>query len=74
MEITAKRPTSRAGTGIVERRFELRRQDDTVLQVGFSDMMIAYRPEANAAAPGSPDGPLRRRLQGGAAAFSGAGF
>ena len=52
MEITAKRPTSRAGTGIVERRFELRRQDDTVLQVGFSDMMIAYRPEANAAAPG----------------------
>ena len=43
MEIVAKRLTSR-GAGIIERRFELRRQDGAVLQVGLSDMMIALRP------------------------------
>lgn len=45
MEITGKRLVSSGATGIIERRFDLIDPADEVIQTGFSDMMIARKPQ-----------------------------
>lgn len=45
MEFVAKRLTAKGNAGVIERLFTLRKQDGGVLQTGYSDMMIALRPE-----------------------------
>ena len=45
MEITGKRLVSSGATGIIERRFDLLDPADEVIQTGFSDMMIARKPQ-----------------------------
>lgn len=46
MHILGKRVTSKGTSGIIERRFDLVDENGEILQSGYSDMMIALRPQA----------------------------